>query len=82
MLLLDKTLKGKPIKRVSAYIAKYLGKENIHRFGRWNYLASRSLLRPVVEFSEDMPDISGDIVEIQERETFNRKLKISKYVLC
>ena len=81
MRLLDKTLKGKTIKKVSAYVAKYLGKDNIHRFGRWNYLASRALERPAVEFSEEKPEVIGEIVEIQDHETFGRKLRIVKYIL-
>jgi hypothetical protein len=81
MRLLDKTLNGKPIERVGAYVAKYLGKDNIHRFGRWNYLASRSLLRPEVSFSELSPDVRGDIMEVQTIETMGRKLKITKFVL-
>lgn len=80
MRTLEKTLSGQRIKRVSAYVAKYLGKDNIHRFGLWNYLASRRLLRPTVRFSELLPDIDGDIVEIHTTEILGKKLKITKYV--
>jgi hypothetical protein len=79
--LLDKTLKGKPIQKVAAYVAKYLGKDNIHRFGRWNYLASRGLFRPEVTFSELTPDVEGDIVEIQTHEILGKKLIVKKIVL-
>ncbi len=79
--LLDKTLKGKPIQKVAAYVAKYLGKENIHRFGRWNYLASRGLYRPDVSFSELTPEIDGDIVETQTHEILGKKLIVKKIVL-
>jgi len=81
MRLLDKTLNGKPIERVAAYVAKYLGKENIHRFGRWNYLASRGLKRPDVQFMEFDPDIQGDIMEVVVHEHMNHKLKITKFVV-
>jgi len=47
----SKTLSGSEVFNLGAYLAKYLAKDNVARFGKAMYFASRGLARPVVELS-------------------------------
>lgn len=46
-----RTLGGFEVESLGAYLAKYLGKDNIIRFGKNFYLSSRGLSRPSIELS-------------------------------
>jgi len=76
-----RTLRGDIVFSLGAYLAKYLGKDNVVRFGKNNFFASRGLVRPRVDYPLD-DYAEGDMIQDSTVDSRRGRIRIKKYKKC